>query len=73
MKCKDIQEYHFGEYDIKVGDCLYNLALAYKKHLLLPPAQSYMEQALRVYQEGVGLKSMPVANTLLALGKISLI
>ena len=32
-----------------------------------------MREALAIYQEGVGLRSMPVANTLVTLGKIALI
>ena len=73
LKAKEIHEYHYGPNDCRVGDCLYNLGLAYKKNLLLPQAQSYIREALKVYQEGVGLRSMPVANTLVTLGKIALI
>lgn len=33
LKCKDIHEYFFGVSDVRVGDCLFNLGLAYKRHL----------------------------------------
>ena len=73
LKCKEIHEYHYGPSDVRVGDCLFNLGLAYKKNLLLPQAQMYISDALKIYQEGVGLRSMPVANALVALGKIALL
>jgi len=72
LKCKDIHEYFFGVTDCRVADCLFNLGLAYKRHLLLPQAQTYIQEALKVYQEGVGTRSLPVANSLLILGKIAL-
>ena len=73
LKTKEIYEYRYGPNDCRVGDCLYNLGLVYKKHLLLPQAMKYISDALKVYQEGVGLKSMPVANTLVTLGKVAII
>ena len=73
LKCKEIHEYYYGPSDVRVGDCLFNLGLAYKKNLLLPQAQMYISDALKIYQEGVGLRSMPVANALVALGKIALL
>lgn len=46
IKSKEIHEFHFGPNDARVADCLYNLGLAYKKHLLLPMAQHYIREAL---------------------------
>ena len=40
---------------------------------MLPQAQTYIREALQVYQEGVGLRSLPVANALMTLGKIVLL
>ena len=38
----------------------------------LPSATVYITQALKTYQEGIGLQSMQVANCYLVLGKLSL-
>ena len=38
--------FHYGPNDCRVGDCLFNLGLAYKKNLLLPQAQIYIREAL---------------------------
>ena len=72
LKAKEIHQYLYGDNHVKVGDCLYNLGLAFKKVLLFKPAQKHIEDAMKVYQVAVGIHSLQVANCCMTLAKIAL-